>query len=195
MMIVFHIRIMTQRKNFIWGSNVLKTLPQSWVFLFNFLFLFPFLLTLISSMAPHCFMTGLFFNTCFCHSLSFIALCSPESDSSLFLPNPVPHCFHTSALTNSFPCLLCIFLPSWIKSQLSSRPRWSATSSLNPRQNMCRAMTLWTLSSRPSSTRSRRSASRQVISVPGLSLRRLWALSGCRLPSLNLYIFLQDSSL
>ena len=29
MMIVFHIRIMTQRKNFIWGSNVLKTLPQS----------------------------------------------------------------------------------------------------------------------------------------------------------------------
>ena len=192
MMIVFDIRIMTQRKNFIWGSNVLRTTPSKLSFPLSFSIL-P-LLTLIPSMAPHCFMTWCVFLDLFLSlSLSLIALCSPESGSSPFLPNPVPLCFHTSALTSSFPSLLCLFPPSWIKSQLSSRPRRSATSSLNPRRTDARPRRSDARSSRPDSARSVRSASHQVISAPAPSLRRLWALSGCRLPSPNLYILLQDS--
>ena len=83
MMIVFDIRIMTQRKNFIWGSNVLRTTPSKLSFPLSFSIL-P-LLTLIPSMAPHCFMTWCVFLDLFL-SLS-LSHCSLFSRVRLF---PVP---------------------------------------------------------------------------------------------------------
>ena len=111
MMIVFDIRIMTQRKNFIWGSNFLRTTPSKPSFPLSFSIL-PFL-TLKSSMAPHGFMTWCVFLDLFL-SLSLFH-CSLFSRVRLLpipakpCPSLLPHLSFdqlVSQLTLSFSSLL-----------------------------------------------------------------------------------------